>query len=261
MLKVLQITDPHILPKPDDTLLGVNTEKYFKRVLQQAHKQHGTFDLILVTGDLAQNPCPAAYQRILANLSNYKTLCLCLPGNHDNALLMRQILNRNLVSSNQQIHFKNWQIICLDSQKPDSQRGLLAKKELDFLNHQLEQETALNTLIAVHHHCISSNSEWMDTMIIENSDALFEIIDRHPQVKAVTTGHIHQLLNKKHGTVLVYGTPATCFQFKPGCHEFTLDDKPPGYRILNLYPDGTIQSKVFWLPGHLTELNFSSHSY
>ena len=44
MLKVLQITDLHILPKPDDTLLGVNTEKYFKRVFQHAHEQHGKFD-------------------------------------------------------------------------------------------------------------------------------------------------------------------------------------------------------------------------
>jgi Icc protein len=261
MLKVLQITDLHILPKPDDTLLGVNTEKYFKRVLQHAHEQHGKFDLILVTGDLAQYPCPESYQRILTILQEKKTPCLCLPGNHDDALLMRTILNQNLVSCHKHMRLKNWQIICLDSQKPDSQEGLLAIEELEYLNHQLKQESGLFTLIAVHHHCISSHSEWMDTMIIENRDALFKVIDQYPQVKAVTTGHIHQLLEKKHNSVSIFGTPATCFQFEPGCHKFTLDNKPPGYRTLNLYTDGTLQSKAFWLPEQLTGLDFSLHSY
>lgn len=261
MLKILQITDLHIMPEPDDTLLGVNTEKYFKRVLQHAQEQHGTFDLILVTGDLAQNPCRESYQRILKVLHSSKTQCLCLPGNHDDALLMRQILNQELVSCNKQIRFINWQIICLDSQQSDSQGGLLAEKELDYLSYQLKQQAGLYTLIAVHHHCISSNSDWMDTMIIENNDALFEIIDQHPQVKAITTGHIHQLLEKKYNSVSIFATPATCFQFKPGCHEFTLDNKSPGYRILNLYPDGTIQSEVFRLPEQLTELDFSMHGY
>ncbi len=259
-LRILQLTDMHILPQPGDTLLDIDTSDTLQRVLQDS-LQHGPYDLILLTGDLTQIPNTDSYLRILKILQSYKTPCLCLPGNHDDAAIMRKILNRDPVSSAKQINVKNWQILCLDSQIPGSQAGRVSDRELDFLRRKLNSSTAIPTLIAVHHHCVKSNSLWMDTMIIENRESFFEIIDRHPQVKAVIFGHIHQVLETKHRSVSIMGSPATCFQFKPGCQKFALDNKPPGYRILNLYPDGSLDSEVFWLSIQPANLNFGSHSY
>jgi Icc protein len=42
-------------------------------------------------------------------------------------------------------------------------------------------------------------------------------------------------------------TPATCAQFKPRSDDFALDDKPPGYRVLELMPDGSIATEVVWV--------------
>ena len=67
-LSILQITDLHILPDLDETFLGINTAHYFHAILELAFEKHHHFDFILLTGDLAQHPCPASYQRILTAL-------------------------------------------------------------------------------------------------------------------------------------------------------------------------------------------------
>ena len=43
-------------------------------------------------------------------------------------------------------------------------------------------------------------------------------------------------------------TPATCVQCKPGTPEPQVDERPPGYRWLELHPDGRIETRVVWLP-------------
>ncbi len=261
MVKILQVTDLHILPKADGTLLGVSTEQYFELVLQHAHRHHERFDLMLLTGDLAQDPCRESYQRIRRILSHYDTPCICLPGNHDDFVMMREILAPAPVGCERRRRLGDWQIICLNSQREGSPAGLLAPDELNYLGAQLRLHPDLHTLIAVHHHCIPSDSSWMDTMMIANSDELFARIANHPNVKAIICGHVHQVLEKKRNGVQLLGTPASCFQFLPGCRQFALDHKPPGYRVLELAADGGVNSEVTWLPINLDELDFSSTGY
>lgn len=261
MIKILQVTDSHILPSPDQELIGIKTEKYFRQVLDYAFQHHGPFDQILLTGDLAQDPCRESYQNIAQILHKYDTHCLCLPGNHDDFGLMRSVFKDDLINCNKQKQIENWQLLCLNSQKPGCPGGYLAEEELDFIDGKLTESAELYTLIAMHHHCISSDSVWMDTMITENKDALFEVLKRHPQVKGIIFGHVHQVIEKHQQNIAIYSSPASCFQFKPGCEEFALDNKPPGFRVLELYEDGAINSQVYWLPIKLNELNFNSIGY
>jgi len=251
----------HILPSPNDTLLGINTNHYFHAVLDLAFAQKQHFDLILLTGDLAQEPCPSSYRQILNSLLPYHIPCLCLPGNHDDFALMQQMLNSGTVSCRKQLIMNNWQLICLNSQIPGSPGGRLAEQELAFLEDCLQSEPDAYALIAVHHHCLATGSAWMDTMMIENSPALFSIVQNHPQVKAITTGHIHQEMDIQKNDVRVLGTPSTCFQFKPASRDFSVDTTAPGFRVIRLYPDGRIEAEVTRLPGKLRGLEISSQGY
>lgn len=244
-LVILQITDLHIFADSDENMAGVNTEQSFKHVLKQAHLQHGKVDCILVTGDLAQTPCQSSYQRIVNELANYKTRTICLPGNHDDFALMQQFINSDQINCDKQLKLNDWQIISLNSKKPDDQGGFLEAEELEFLDESLKNKASLNTLIAVHHHSVPTNSSWMDKMIIENNKQLFSILKNHPQVKGIVCGHIHQQLEITKNNILILGTPSTCFQFKPNCSEYTVDNEPAGYRIIKLFCDGNIQSKVY----------------
>ena len=98
-LSLLQLTDLHILPAPEITLLGINTEYYFNRVLQHAFMQSIDYDAILISGDLAQSPCRSTYQRLLQRIEEFNLPTMCLPGNHDDFELMQEVFNTPLVSS------------------------------------------------------------------------------------------------------------------------------------------------------------------
>jgi Icc protein len=260
-LSLLQLTDLHVLPTLESTLLGVQTEHYFHTVLAHAFAQRSTYDLLLLTGDLAQSPCVASYDRILKKIEEYETPTLCLPGNHDDYLLMQKIFNTPQVNCHKQTILGQWQVVMLNSQIVGSEAGRLEQTELDFLETCLQENSDLFTLIAVHHNCLPTNSAWLDTMQIENSQTFLKMVARHPKVRVITTGHIHQEMNQKFGEITVFGTPSTCFQFTVNSVNFAMDRTPPGYRIIDLYENGNVVSSVHRIDTLLSELELNVAGY
>jgi Icc protein len=260
-LLLLQLTDLHVLPTPESTLLGVKTEHYFHAVLAHAFAQKLDYNLLLLTGDLAQSPSDESYRRILQKIETFNIPTLCLPGNHDDYPLMQRIFNAPQVNCNKQTCIGNWQIIMLNSQITGSEAGRLEQPELNFLETCLQEKNNLFTLIAVHHNCLPTDSAWLDTMQIENSQAFLDIVARYPKVRVITTGHIHQEMNKKFGEIAVFGTPSTCFQFAPNSVGFAMDRTPPGYRTIDLYDDGEVVSNVHRLDTPLYELELEMAGY
>jgi len=258
---ILQLTDLHLMASPDGTLLGMNTAHYFHAVLEQALSEQQAADLLLLTGDLAQDPDPASYEYLLKHLEQAPIPSVCLPGNHDDLDLMRKILATEQVNCRKQLLLGNWQIICLNSQIPGSPAGQLPDEELLFLQHCLSAYPKHHALIAVHHHCLPTHSAWMDTMIIANHEAFLTLVDSHQQEKVVLTGHIHQEMDRRTGAIRVLATPSTCFQFAPASATFKVDNTAPGYRILKLYADGRMDSGVFRLPGHPEGLDTDNQGY
>lgn len=260
-LSLLQVTDLHVLPTPERTLLGVKTEHYFHEVLAHAFKLRPNYDVILLSGDLAQSPCVDSYQRILHKMQTYQTLTLCLAGNHDDYALMQKILDTPQITCRKQTCFEKWQILTLNSQILYSEAGRLEQTELDFLENCLKNRSDLFSVIAVHHNCLPTGSAWLDTMTIENSDAFLDIVTRYPNVNLIVNGHIHQEMDKKIRDVRVLGTPSTCFQFSLNSVDFSMDRTPPGYRIIDLYDDGSIQTQVQRIDTELLELELDVEGY
>ncbi len=260
-ISVLQVTDPHILATPEATLLGIKTAYYFNAVLDHALHSSRHFDLCLLTGDLAQEPCISSYQYILDTLQAHDIPCLCLPGNHDDFGIMQSVLNTDNINCNKLKILGNWQIIGLNSQVLGSEGGYLPTSELAFLEHCLQDNRDFSVLIAVHHHCLPTGSHWMDTMMIDNAEDLFAVIKPYPGVKAVVNGHIHQEMALTNNSVRILTAPSTCFQFKPNSKNFSLDGLSPGYRWLQLYEDGSLQSGVERIPEKLTGLQRHIHGY
>lgn len=260
-LSILQISDLHIMPNAGEKMLGIDTERYFKRVLEHAHRHRKHYDLILVSGDLVQDPSRSGYERIREQLQTYRTECICIPGNHDDDAMMREILSSKTISCTKQREFERWQLLCLNSRLSGHAEGFLETGDLAGLETELAKRPDLFALIAVHHHCVPTGSDWLDTMIITNRERFLAIIKRYPQVKAVTMGHIHQVMDFSYDGIRLLSAPATCFQFKPNCRDFTLDTLMPGYRVLELYPNGRLNTHVQRLPGTLEPLKFQASGY
>ncbi len=81
-VRILQITDTHLFAEKHETLLGVNTGK-LPAVLEAIRAQQYEYDLIVATGDLAQDQSAAAYQHFAEGIASFRAPCVWLPGNHD----------------------------------------------------------------------------------------------------------------------------------------------------------------------------------
>ena len=84
-------------------------------------------------------------------------------------------------------------------------------------------------------------------MQISNSAEFLAVLERYKQVRAVSFGHVHQLMAAELNGIKLFSTPSTCFQFKPFTSELVIDPVAPGYRILELYEDGSLLTDCYRL--------------
>ncbi|HKJ87502.1 MAG TPA: phosphodiesterase, partial [Gammaproteobacteria bacterium] len=81
-------------------------------------------------------------------------------------------------------------------------------------------------------------------MRVDNAEGLFEVLDRHDQVRAVVFGHVHQQFETTRKGVRYLAAPSTCLQFLPGAAVSTYEERPPGFRWLRLGADGSLETGV-----------------
>lgn len=261
-LKVLQLTDCHLMERQGQTLMGVDTELSLRKTLEYLRGHHDwPPDLILLTGDLVQDPFLSSYQRLLSLLEPLEVPWVCLAGNHDDPDMMKQILCAEGPHCARRIISTHWQILCLNSHRPHSHQGHLAEKELAFLQDTLMGDRERHALIALHHPPLSIGSTWMDAMQVDNGNEFLELVGGFHQVAGIVFGHIHQVFCSHHASIKLWSAPSTCFQFKPGSDDFALDDRPPGWRWLELHPNGHIDTRVERIANPPCGLDFSSPGY
>jgi len=251
-LRVLQITDTHLFADSDGCLLGLNTEQSLQAVLATVSDRHLPADLILATGDLAHDGTARAYQRFFTHMNGFALPVYCLPGNHDEAWALQQLNDKGLCRFVEHAIHADWHFIFLDSTIPGSELAHLSTHTLAMLERHLQSKPDTHTMVCLHHQPVPMGSRWLDTMAVDNPDPFFAIIDRHPQVRAILWGHVHQELSARHGDVRLMSAPSTCIQFLPGSSSFALDPATPGYRWLELHPDGSIETgieRISTLPG------------
>jgi len=241
---LVQFTDTHIFADPDEMFDGIDTAETFKRVIDHARAQEWSPHMGLVTGDLVHDPVVEAYERFHKLIDKLHIPVCCLPGNHDDPVLMQKYFKTGAVSVGRKITAGNWLVLLLDSWMPGTHSGHLQNDELAWLDKILKTQSQRHVLICLHHHPVSVDSPWMDSMSLDNPDDFFAVLDRYKQVRAVLWGHIHQEYSSTRNGVALYGTPSTCVQFTPRSTEYRKNDLPPACRWLILEPDGGISTQV-----------------
>ena len=240
-MRILQITDTHLFPDADERLAGVDTRASLAAVLDAAFAEH-TPDLLLATGDLAQEPATAAYEQLRAEIARRYSGPLCaLPGNHDEP---EQVAERLAVAP---VTLGSWTIVPLDSHVPGEERGELSAAELERLERTLQEVATEHVLVGVHHPPLEVGSP-LDHGRIGNGAQLLARLAADERVRGVVFGHIHREVDLRIGNLRLLESPSTCVQFKPLTTAFALDTQPPGYRWLVLADDGTIRTRVARLP-------------
>lgn len=259
MIKLVQITDSHLGANHGDTLLAMNPDESLVDVLNLINAQQANVDLVLATGDIANDASLAAYQRFYTTVSDYLLAPMVwLPGNHDDDELMEAILPD---SKHQLIVFEHWAILMLDSHVPGEIHGSFSQAELDYLTRSLSSHLDKYILICFHHQPVPIGSQWMDRYIVQNAHAFWELISPYDNVKAVLWGHVHQEFSEQYNDIQLLSSPSTCIQFAPNQDDFMVENAMPGYRWLELHDDGVVKTGVERVETKDYGIDFDSRGY
>ena len=209
-------------------------------------------DALLVTGDIAHDPIPEAYQHFADIVTaHYEGPALCLAGNHDVGAAMGEMLRAT------SLQLGPWCIVALDSHADDQVEADVSAADLAQLAQTLDATPRQHHLVATNHPPIEVACPWLDEHRIQNGTELLESLAERPSVKGMVFGHAHQVVSHQHRHLPVLGTPSTCFQFKPRSERFAVDEQLPGYRWLLLHPDGTLVSSVERLAGYPMQIDMT----
>jgi Icc protein len=251
MIRLLQFTDTHLMADPAASLRGVRTLPSLEACLARARRRHFPADLIAVTGDLVQDDA-AAYGSLELLFDRLGAPVLLIPGNHDLPAEMERRLSHPPFQIGGIRIADGWAVVMLDTwfAQSDDGEGQLGAEELARLDAELQAHRERHTLLCLHHPPVSMEAPGLDALGLLDAAAFLAILDRHPQVRGVAWGHAHQSLDLYRGGVRLMCTPSTCMQFRPRDPGFVVDDRPPGYRVIDLLDDGGIATEVVWLEGY-----------
>ncbi|WP_295577608.1 metallophosphoesterase [uncultured Lamprocystis sp.] len=258
--RLIQITDSHLFAAADARLLDLNTRRSFAAVLALALEHAEPAAALVMTGDLVHDESAAGYAYLAQALGALGCPCFCIPGNHDRRGLMETWLGASAIESVAERRLGTWNLIFLDSTQPGKDGGQLTPRQVAQVETLLQRNPG-PTLVFLHQHPIPVGSDWIDTIDVANGAELLAVCDRHPQVKAIVCGHIHQEFASVRRHYQILGTPSTCFQFMPGSPVFALDARTPGYRELRLHADGRLDSWVVRLAEYPEPLVYSTIGY
>ena len=251
IIRLLQFTDTHLMADPAARLRGVRPLASLEACLAHARSRHLRADVIAVTGDLVQDE-PAAYGALELLFDGLDAPVMLAPGNHDDPAELRRRLSSPPFEVCGARLMGTWHIVMLETWYEHSAdgEGRLGAAELARLDAALASHPDRHALVLLHHPPIAMEAAGLDALGLLDAPAFLEVVARHPQVRGIAWGHAHQSLDVYRGGARWMCTPATCMQFKPRDPGFVVDERPPGYRVLDLHDDGGIATEVVWLEGY-----------
>jgi 3',5'-cyclic-AMP phosphodiesterase len=242
-LRIVQLTDTHLFADRGQTLAGCATNDRFAAVIDYLAEQPEPPDLLLLTGDLAQDDSAAAYRYLRETIAPLQVPAYWLLGNHDqNQGAIATELGQAPCDSCKDIEVAGWRLILVGTMVVNEPQGRIEGLALADLDRRLQSQ--LPTLVALHHHPLPIGSALMDSIALENAADFLAIVDRHPQVRVVIFGHIHQEFDRWRKGVRYLGAPSTCVQLRPGAAGVEWDELGPGFRVIELGPEGQVETWV-----------------
>ncbi|MDD1965153.1 3',5'-cyclic-AMP phosphodiesterase [Pseudomonas putida] len=257
---LVQLSDSHLFAEADGALLGMTTRDSLTAVVDRVLAEQPQIDLVLATGDLSQDGTVESYQAFRQASERLDAPKRWLPGNHDELREMAIAAQQSDVLD-PVVDIGNWRVTMLDSAVPGSVPGYLEDKQLQLLAQALSEAPQRHHLICLHHHPVPIGAAWMEPIGLRNPDALFSVLERFPQARALLWGHVHQEFDQMHEGLRLMASPSTCIQFAPNSEDFALDAKAPGYRWLRLFDDGHMETGVSRIDPDLFEVDLSGAGY
>ena len=210
--KILQFSDLHIDCNHEQNL------DVLKQILDKLIDEAQGYDFALVTGDVVNDGTAKCYHLVKEQFLRLKLPVYFLPGNEDDLVLMKEILNtKNLYCVIGYIKSKSYDLFTLDTTMPNSCSGYLGEASLKALEKHLifKYKAGEEALVAMHHPPFLTGTKWLDQIKLENMQEVMSLFDKYKSKVdiLVLTGHIHQDIYKIDEKLKLLSCPAVSKQF------------------------------------------------
>lgn len=247
MPTIIQISDCHLLADPEGDVRGIRTRETLRKVWRHLREHYPEADRIVISGDLTHDERVESYEAVREITRECASRILVIPGNHDDRPLLRKAFAVPEVPGLDRVVFVDevgaWRLIGLDSHVPGKLHGELGEQQLQWLDRALSA-AATPTVLFMHHPPISVESPWLDKINLQDACELQHCLLKHPQVKLICCGHVHQQSYGELNKIPVKTVPSTGVQFRRRTESLEIDDVQPGYYVLSLEKNGRHDSRV-----------------
>jgi Icc protein len=227
MATVLQISDTH-LSAASHTPGDMDPDASLRATIDAVRDVRA--DLVLLTGDLADDGSLAGLQRLRAVVDELSTPLLAVAGNHDDLDNVR-----NIFGTADTIEIGRWRVMGVESIIPGQDHGSV---DVENLIERLDGVDGRPTLIAIHHPPRSPSTNPMFQLI--GADALLAALRDRPHVRAIVSGHLHEVFDRREGDLQIYGAPSSWYAIEHIGDDYRLrTDGLVGAQVLTLGDDGS----------------------
>lgn len=218
-MRIVQLSDLHLAPSP--LYSGVDPWLSLAQALERVAGLRPRPDLLLLTGDLANDGSSQTYRRLQEMLVKTGHPFALLPGNHDDRLAMRAAFPEQAWSHEtlacQRVDCGELSLLLLDTLIPGREGGEITAEHLAWLDRSCPP--VARVVLALHHPPFLVGIAGMDAIRCAGSERLAEWLQDHPQVEALLCGHVHRPVTTLFAGRLAMTAPATV-------HQIALQDGP-----------------------------------
>lgn len=245
MMKIIHVTDIHMLANNESEIYGINPYSLLKSLIENI-RMIKDIDCVIITGDIANRGEYGAYILVDKLFNGLNNPVYWLQGNHDLSEVMLQVANKVSIKADKSFIIKNTKFILLQSVMRDEgdlssnkARGYLFDYEMSFIKRELEENNFQNCVVALHHPPILSNT-WTDRRILDNRSEFINLLEQYPKVKLVLYGHQHIAQHRFINGINYVSSPPTSFHYDPNGEKFAILNNRQGFGIINIDDNGEI---------------------
>ncbi len=217
MTRIIQISDPHIVPKGELAYGRVDTAGPLRACVETINRilpDIGPVDMAFVAGDLTDFGTAEEYQRFRDIMEPLEIPYRAIPGNHDNVAAMRtSFADQDWMPETGPINwtteFSDLVVIGLDSSVGGKAHGHLSDTTLDYLHDKLATLRGEPVIVAIHHPPILTGKEKMDIQNLRDSGKLQTILSGYQGQLRLVCGHVHRNIVALFGSVICQIGPGT----------------------------------------------------
>ncbi len=259
-MKFIHFTDPHLVA-PGDELHGFDPLQRLQECLTHIASNHSDAEFCVITGDLADQGQPEAYQALHDELAMFPLKTHLLLGNHDQrenflAAFPNKTRDENgFVQSS--LRHEAGDFLFLDTLDQGQSTGLYCGHRQAWLSNCLSKAEERDVYLFMHHPPFAIGMPQLDSIALAHEEDFANVVGQHNQVKHLFFGHVHRPVTGSWRGIpfsTLFGTNHQVGLFFESVDVVPYSLEPPAYNIVLLEPDRTIihtcyyQDNTAWCP-------------